>query len=244
MVLGQVPDARVGDSIVLSIEGRPTTWRIVGIVEEVGSAGVAYVSDEAFARVAGRRDEVRMLRIATTATSPAQRTGIIRAIEQRLDQQQASIEAVIPLSVLRTAMGDHVAVLIRMLLAMAALMATVGALGLASTMGINVLERTREIGVMKTIGATPAQVRRLVLGEALVVAGLSWLVANALAIPLTLLVGRAVGMLSFRVRLPLVVDARAVVAWLALITVVAVLAALLPARRASRLTVVETLGYV
>jgi putative ABC transport system permease protein len=154
-----------------------------------------------------------------------------------------SVEAVVPLTVLRTAMGDHVAVLIRMLLAMAALMVTVGMLGLASTMGTNVLERTREIGVMKTIGATPRRIARLVVGEALLVAVLSWGVATALAVPLTALVGKTVGMLSFRVQLPLVMDLTAVASWLGLVVVVAVIATLLPARRASRLTVWEALGH-
>lgn len=244
MVLSQAPGTAIGDRITLSLAGRPTTWRVVGIVEEVGSAGVAYVTSEAFARAAVTRGQVRMLRIATSAASPQARTEIIRAIERRLEQEQVSVEAVIPLSVLRTAMGDHVVVLIRMLLAMAALMVTVGMLGLASTMGTNVLERTREIGVMKTIGATPAQVARLVVSEALLVGVASWMAALALAVPLTALVGQTVGMLAFRVRLPLVIDAIAVLSWLALAALVAVIATLLPARRASRLTVWGALGHV
>ncbi|HET9931301.1 MAG TPA: ABC transporter permease, partial [Polyangiaceae bacterium] len=189
MVLGQAPGTKVGDELTFSLEGRPTTWRVVGIVEEVGSPGAAYVSREAFERLSGTPGKARMLRVATTATSPNERTAVIRAIERRLEQERADVEAVIPLSVLRTAMGDHIVVLIRMLLAMAALMVTVGMLGLASTMGTNVLERTREIGVMKTIGATPNQVARLVVSEALFVGVVSWLAAVVLAVPLTALVG-------------------------------------------------------
>lgn len=237
MAVSQTPGTRVGDPITLSLAGRPTRWRVVGIVEEVGSPGIAYVTDTAFARVAGTVGKVRLLRVATAAESPAARTAIIRAIERQLAEEQVSVEEVIPLSVLRTAMGDHVAVLIRMLLAMAALMGTVGMLGLASTMGTSVLERTREIGVMKTIGATPRQIARLVVGEALFVGVLSWGVAAMAAVPLTALVGQMVGMLSFRVRLPLVVDVKTMAAWLALVAAGAAVATLLPARHASRLTV-------
>lgn len=244
MVLSQAPGTVVGDRITLSLAGHPTSWRVVGIVEEVGAAGVAYVTSNAFAKAAGTPGQSRMLRIATNAASPHDRTEIIRAIERRLEQEQVSVESVIPLSVLRTAMGDHVVVLIRMLLAMAALMVTVGMLGLASTMGTNVLERTREIGVMKTIGATPRQIARLVVSEALLVGVASWVAALALAVPLTALVGKTVGTLAFRVRLPLVIDPSAVLAWLALAAFVAVIATLLPARRASRLTVWGALGHV
>jgi putative ABC transport system permease protein len=242
LVLSQSPGSKVGDDIILSIAGRPTKWRVVGIVEEVGSPGIAYVTASAFERVAGTSGQVRMLRIATEATSAGARMDIIRELEHRLEAEGANVESMIPLSVLRTAMSDHIVVLIRMLLAMAGLMVTVGMLGLASTMGTNVLERTREIGVMKTVGATPKQIARLVVSEGLLVGVLSWLVAIAVAVPLTALVGKTVGMLAFRVRLPLVMAPSGVISWLVLVVVVAVLATLLPARRASQLTVWKALG--
>ncbi len=244
MTLGQLPGVQVGDAITLSLEGSPTRWQVVGIVEEVGSPGVAYVTDRAFSRVAGRGGQVRMLRIATTAGSPEARTSVIRALERRLEAEQVSVEAVVPLAVLRTAMGDHIAVLINMLLAMAGVMIVVAGLGLASTMGTNVLERTREIGVMKTVGATPRQIAKLVVAEALIVAVLSWFAAAILAVPLSALVGKTVGTLAFRVRLPLVIDSGATAGWLALVVPIAVIAAWLPARRASRLTVCAALGQV
>lgn len=142
MALAQAPSVGVGDSITLSLNGFPTRWRVVGVVEEVGSPGVAYVTDRALAQAAGGAGRPRMLRVATTAESPEARAGVIRSLEHRLEEERASVEAVVPLAVLRTAMGDHVAILIRMLLAMAGLMVTVASLGLASAMGTNVVERT------------------------------------------------------------------------------------------------------
>lgn len=244
MVLGQAPGTKVGDSITLSVEGRPTRWRVVGIVEEVGSPGVLYVTDHALARAGNVHGKARMLRIATTAGSPEARAGVVRSLESRLAAEGVSVEAVVPLAMLRTAMGDHVAVLIRMLLAMAGLMVTVAALGLASAMGINVVERTREIGVMKTLGATSRQITGLVMGEALAIALMSWVTAVAVSVPLTALVGKVVGMLAFRLRLPLVVDVPAAVVWSVLVVVLGIVAALVPARRASTLTVSDALGRV
>jgi putative ABC transport system permease protein len=244
LVLAQVPGLRLGDPLTLSVAGRPAAFRVVGIVEEVGSPGAAYVTDTAFASAVGTTAGMRLLRVATTAASAQGRNAVIRELEQELARVNAGVEAVIPLSVLRTAMGDHIIVLIRMLLAMAALMVTVGMLGLASTMGTNVLERTREIGVMKAIGATPRQVARLVVGEALVIGVLSWVAALFLAVPLTAMIGDTVGKLAFRLRLPFVFDGVAVTAWLILVVLVAVLATLLPARRASRLSVSEALAQV
>jgi putative ABC transport system permease protein len=244
LLLAQMPGLRLGDPLTLSVGGRPASFRVVGIVEEVGSPAVAYVTDTAFASAVGRTAGLRLLRVATTAGSAQARNAVIRQLEQELARVNAGVEAVIPLSVLRTAMGDHIVILIRMLLAMAALMATVGMLGLASTMGTNVLERTREIGVMKAIGATPKQVARLVVGEGLVIGVLSWFLAMVLAVPLTALIGETVGKLAFRLRLPFVFDGVAVAVWLILVALVAVAATLLPARRASQLRVSEALAQV
>lgn len=244
MALAQLPGATLGSGVVLSLNGRPTRWKVVGLVEEIGSAGVAYVTPAGWAGAVGSEERVKMLRLSTAATSAGERAALIRFVEQRLDAANAGVERVIPLAMLRTAMGDHVLVLTRILLAMAALMVIVGLLGLTSAMGTSVVERTREIGVMKTVGATAGQVARLIGGEGIFIGATSWAVSIALSLPLTLLVGRTVGMLAFRVRLPLVVDVAGVAGWLALALPFAALATALPARAAARLTVGAALGRV
>ena len=243
MALGQAPATRVGDRIELSLAARTTPWRVVGVAEEIGSPGAAYVTDEAFSRAAGTGGGIRMLRIATGTSSPERRTAVIRRIEDALEREGVSVEAAIPLAELRTAVGDHIVILTRALFAMAFVMATVGALGLASTMGTSVLERTRELGVMKAIGATPGLIARIVVGEALLVSALSWIVAVALAVPLTALLRKVVGTLAFRSPLPPVMSLHGVFLWLALVLLVSVAATLLPARRAARLTVREALAH-
>ena len=60
------------------------------------------------------------------------------------------------------------------LIVMSGILAGVGGLGLMTTMSLNVLERRREMGVLRAIGATPAMVWRLVVAEGAFVALLSW----------------------------------------------------------------------
>lgn len=235
----QVPQVRVGDRIDLSSDGKVATWLVVGIVEEIGAAGVAYVTDAAFARHMDTQGKTRLLRIATRTDTPQAHSEIIRAIEQRLAADGVSVESALPLSELRTAMADHIGILIRALLAMAAVMATVGGLGLSSAMSVSVLERTREFAVLKTIGATPARILRLVGAESLAIALLSWVAALILAIPLTVLVDTLVGNLGFVAPLPLIIAPLPALAWLALAAVLSLAATLLPARRAARLSVAE-----
>jgi putative ABC transport system permease protein len=242
VAVAQARGASVGDRVTLSLDGAQSEWTIVGIVEEVGSPGVAYVTDTAFRRATGRENGARMLRIATDATTPMERTRIIHLLEEQLRSAGGAVEAVIPFSELRTAIGDHVAILIRALMAMAAIMAIVGLLGLASSMGMSVVERTREIGVMKAIGATPERVLLLVGEEALFIAAASWALAVLLSLPLTWFVDRLIGQLGFLAPLPFVLAPWAMLAWLALVLIAAVVATLLPARRAASLTVCEALA--
>jgi putative ABC transport system permease protein len=237
----QVPQLRVGDRIDLSIDGKPTPWRIAGIVEEIGSMGIAYVTDRVFARIEGTEGQARMLRVATQAGSAQARTEVIRAIERRLADDGVSVETAVPLAELRTAMADHIVLLIRSLVAMAIVMATVGMLGLSSAMGVSVLERTREFGVMKTIGATPARIMKLVVGESFFIGMLSWVLALVLALPLTWLVDTLVGRLGFVAPLPVVIAPSSAMIWLLLVGMVSLIATLVPARRASQLSVAQAL---
>lgn len=239
--LAQAPRAQVGGQVLLSIGGRQTAWRVVGIVEEIGYPAVAYVSDEAFARVMGTAGQARMLRIVTDATSPQERTAIIHTLERTLEDLGVGVEQGLPLSEHRTAVSDHIVILIRMLIGMALVMAIVGTLGLGSTMGISVVERTREFGVMKATGATPSRVLRMIITEALAIGALSWGVAVALSVPLTALVDWLVGNLGFLAPLPLVISPVPALLWLGLVGLVSLVATMLPARRASTLTVREAL---
>lgn len=112
------------------------------------------------------------------------------------------------------------------------------------TLGLDAGEVIAVIAVMKTIGATSRQITGLVMGEALAIALLSWVAALAFSVPLTALVGKAVGTLAFRLRLPAVVDMPAALLWSAMVVAIGIVASLVPARRASALTVREALEHV
>ena len=240
----QQPQLKVGDPVLLSIGGRVSRWRLVGIVEEIGAAGVAYVSPEAFAEATGTEGRARMIRLATTAASAEERALRMRQVETALETAGADVESVQPLSELRSAMGDHIVILIRALIALAGVMAAVGGLGLASTLGISVIERTRELAVMKTLGATRGRLIGTVLVEAQVVAWLSAVAAFVLSLPLTALLDAVIGGLGFVAPLPFAVAPAALVAWLLLVMTVSLGAAWPPARRAAGLRIAQALAEV
>ncbi|HSK48511.1 MAG TPA: FtsX-like permease family protein, partial [Coriobacteriia bacterium] len=119
---------------------------------------------------------------------------------------------------------------------------TVGGIGLSGTMSINVLESTREIGVMRAIGASNASIYQIFIAEGVVVGLVSWAFGVVVSVPLSWLLARALGeAMSFP--LSFAFSPEGVVAWLAFVVVISVLASLLPASRAARVSVAEAIAY-
>ncbi|HEY2740514.1 MAG TPA: FtsX-like permease family protein, partial [Thermoanaerobaculia bacterium] len=155
-----VPGAKVGETITISVDGRPQTWRIVGVVRDLGSPATAYVPFPTLARATGAADTTEMLYVACGGE---RRDEAIRRVESSLENAGLGIDVSIPVTLLRSAVGGHMAVLLGLLLGLAALMTLVGVLGLTAAMSTGVVERTRELGVMQAVGASPSLVLRVIL---------------------------------------------------------------------------------
>jgi putative ABC transport system permease protein len=126
---------------------------------------------------------------------------------------------------------------------MAILTAIVGAMGLTGTMGMNVLERTREIGIMRAIGAADSEVMRMVIVEGVVIGSISWVLGLFLAVPITYLLSLIVSLAVFETPIDVVFTPIGYLIWLAVVLVLSALASVLPARNAARLTIREVLAY-
>jgi putative ABC transport system permease protein len=233
----QLPGVRVGDSVALTVHGRPRTWHVVGVVSDFGTQGAAYVSDDAYAAATGEPGMAELLRIVTTSHDPAARQAVLRRVESALAAAGIGIEQDFALDTLRTGLDGHVLVLADALIAMALVMGFVGLLGLASAMASGVAERTREFAVLHVIGATPAAVRAIVVAEGVATGVLSLVVAGALSLPLTRILGDFIGGQAFRQPLPYHLSGAAAVLWSLLAVSGAAFASMAAARRASRLSV-------
>jgi putative ABC transport system permease protein len=129
------------------------------------------------------------------------------------------------------------------MLVMASMIAIVGGLGLMGTMSINVLERTREIGVLRAIGASNFDIQSIVIVEGMIIGLISWVISIFLSIPITNVLAFGVGTAMFQSPMPVVYGATGIFVWLIFTLVLAAIASSLPAQRASKLTVKDTLAY-
>lgn len=245
-LLVKEPELHLGGDLTLSIGGSDYTWRIVGVSREfLPAAGpaAAYVNYPAFAHALGGMGQVDSLRITTTQHDAVAHAAIARALETHLDSRNLDVRLVRSISADRALFIERFNILTGILSLMALLIGTVGGLGLMGTMSINVIERTREIGIMRAIGASDGAVRQIVIVEGLLIGLLSWGASALVSIPISLALTYQIGMVLLNLPLLYVYSFPAAALWLGLVLLLAALASLLPARSATRLTVREVLAY-
>lgn len=238
--LSTFPGARVGSRITVKLAGHARSFEVVGIVRDILAPGVIYVTPAAFAEASATEGQVNAVRIALrdkTQAAPA-----AAAITASLAAKGIGVTATLTEKSFAAAQGGHIYILVWALGFIAAMMAVVGLLGLASSLGASVLERTREFGVMRTLGASSGAVIRGVLYEGMLTALASSVLAMVLASLPSAVVGAALASVSSQA-LSLHLSPSAALLWLAGSLVAALAVSYFPARRAAGLTIRQTLDW-
>jgi ABC-type antimicrobial peptide transport system permease subunit len=132
--------------------------------------------------------------------------------------------------------------LVILLAIMAVIIGTVGSIALGGALSLSVMERRREIGVMRAIGASSWAIFRLFIGEGLILGWLSALLAWPLSLPAGQVMVKVLGV-PFNMDIQYKYTPAGVLLWLGIITVLSILASWLPARGATRISVRESLAY-
>ncbi len=239
--LSTEPDLNVGDSVVLKIDGRDTTWHIVGVSQFL--APISYVDYADYARAARNAGRASSVWVVTERSDLAFQSQVAQQLEQQFERASLRINSVAKIAEERAEAEATFEILVILLLLMAVLLAFVGGLGLMGTMSINVLERTREIGVMRAIGASNGSIQQIVLVEGVLIGSISWLLGAMLAIPLSKLLSDAVGMAFWQSPLSYSFSVGGALIWFVTVVLLSAVASFLPAWNASRLTVRDVLAY-
>jgi len=248
-VIKEESDIKVGDDIVLEVEGREHTWRVVGIVQGIMTGRIAYANQPYFARViryVGRSSGVQIVAAPPEDVSrhdPTYQTELAKAIKGHFDSRGLQVRRTETIASIRETIEYQFGIIVIFLSIMAILIALVGGLGLMGTMSINVIERTREIGVMRAVGASDGSVVKVFVVEGIFIGVLSWFVGAVLALPVGKLLSDAVGAAFLEEPLNYTFSTKGTLLWLVIVVVLAALASILPAWNASRLSVREVLAY-
>lgn len=240
---------RPGDEIEGRLGSLLQTWRVIGTYRWL--AGSNYVVEPVYAPLEtmspliGRQGYASFALLAGTVDNLADESGYLKRLRQSFEVRGIKLDVYTTLGKLeqRQFARNQFRPVIGTLFGLAAMIAAVGGIGLSGTLAIGVLQRRREIGVLRAIGAPSSAVFRLFLLEGLLHGVVAWLISVPLAYVAAKPVAVKLGKTMLGMELDFAFDLQAVFYWLGIVLLLAWVASYWPARKAARLTVRNSLGY-
>lgn len=247
LFLEYIPGIEPGDTIRLKIGMDEMDWVVVGIFQFAGRSGglVAYVNNDYLARENGLSGRVFYLRVEAVEKnlSLEEQEALGYRVEAHLSELGYDVSEVTAGRSLQDKISKGLNVLTTTLLIISLLLAAVGSIGLTGTMSLNVMERTREIGVMRAIGGSDRAIMKIVLVEGGLIGLISWLLAGLAALPISKLLADQIFLIIYDRPAEMAFTTSGNLIWLGIVLLLSLLASAIPAYNASRLTIREVLAY-
>jgi putative ABC transport system permease protein len=237
---------QVGDKISIKLNGLERSLEVIGIASKHMIGARIYMNFSQMAKLTGRYNQVDTMRVLATPgalVGAAEQQAIGKDLEKRFEDAKISQGSSETRSEIFNSMGSAFNIILAVLLLVAIILAVIGGLGLAGTMGLNILERTREIGVLRAVGASHFSVRQVVVVEGVSVAFISWVLSALVSYPIGRLLAEALVRTAFGTQATFSYSPWGLLAWMAVVILIGVFASLAPAQNAARLTVREVLNY-
>jgi putative ABC transport system permease protein len=238
----------LGDTVTLDMGKFGTSdWQVVGFYQLIFGGSFSnddlYAPEQAVFDATKKFNEGALLRVRATNHSPEFTEDVKLALGTLFTDRNMDVLFNSTNALDRTNADSQFAITTTMLLALAVIMALVGGIGLMGSLSISVVERTREIGVMRAVGARTLTIMGMFVMEGVLQGLFSWVVAVPLSYAISGTVANALGQAMFEANLDYSYNFPAVVAWLAVILVISTLASLIPAYNATRVSVRDSLAY-
>lgn len=173
-----------GRNLLLNIGGKTITATLVGVVEEMEKAKI-YIDQAQYDAVANPNHDINSLMFVAKDKSYDKVMALKSDIETAIAPSDLNILYVMSQAERVKVIYDHLNIILTTIVFLSFTVLVVSALGMASATGISILERTREIGVIRAIGATPGMIFQLFVAEGMVTSIASIVLGLLLAWPLS-----------------------------------------------------------
>ena len=235
---------RVGDEIVLLLRGKETRWTVVGTVLNVSEGqSTCFVPLDSLGVETASVNRGRIVMILVEDWTVSNEQFVLQTLRDVYTLNGIPPAFVTSMNEVRQQSQAQFNVITVLLLTMAILSAIVGSIGLMGTMSINVLERRREIGVMRAIGAKSPAIVGIFMGEGVFLGLLSWLLAVPISYPGARIFSSMIGQTLMNLPLNFQYSFEGMAIWLGLVLFFSAVASFVPSLRATRISVRETLTY-
>jgi putative ABC transport system permease protein len=230
-------DLELGDTLrVLTPTGRRASFEIVAAIKDRTDFLGSFVIDQAaMARYFGEvRDTYVLVGIAPGADAAAVEQRVKRLVSTRYPSAEALNQ-----EELKKSQEEQIGALVGLVYALLSLAVIVSIFGIVNTLALSIHERTRELGMLRAVGMTRRQVKRVIRYEAVITALIGALLGTALGVLFAALISRPLADEGFELAYPV----GQLIVILVLAALAGVVAAIGPARRAAKLDVLEALAY-
>lgn len=235
------PSLGVGETVMLGIAGTEQEWRVAGVIKGQLGGPALYCSEDRLSEVTGGLGVTRVLVRGDGAGGDGS-DGLLASVEGALDDAGYQVTSATTRVELADQLREWLGILVAFLVLMATLLAAVGVIGLTGTMSINVLESTREIGVMRATGAQHKAIYQIYVAEGVTVGVIAWFLGALLTYPISY--GLVLG-LEMAIGIPLTYTFSwwGLAGWLGLMLLISAFASIAPAFRASQVSVRDAISY-
>jgi putative ABC transport system permease protein len=227
----------IGDEFtVLTASGQEIAYTVTGIFKDKTDFIGDYAASDANTAAYGENRNVTNVLVGLDdgAEADAVRADIEGAVEERFPTVEVQNQ-----QELKDSIGEQLNQLLGLVYGLLALAVIVSLFGIVNTLALSIHERTRELGLLRAVGTSRRQVRRIVRYEAVITALIGAVLGAALGVIFAVLVSRPLAEEGFTLTIPV----GTLVLLLVLAALAGVLAAIGPARRASKLDVLQALSY-
>jgi putative ABC transport system permease protein len=246
----ELNDIKVGDTVQVKLMNSPTKeWQIIGLYRWF--AGSGYTVEPVYAPLSSIQPPQHnqathsFALLSTNINSLIEEKDYANQLKNAFQQQHIALDFYTTHSRLeqRQFAQNQFRPITRMLLGLAVMIAAVGAIGLSGNLAISVLQRSREIAVLRAIGASSTAIFKLFMLEGLLHGLLAWLISVPCAYLVAEPLAKKLGLTMLGIQLDFVFSWVSVALWLALVLVLVALAGYLPARQATKIAVRSGLSY-
>jgi putative ABC transport system permease protein len=234
---GDSQDVEVGDTLeVLTPSGQEVSYTVIGAAKDNADfLGSFVLTGEALREDFDYRQAGSVVAgIAENADQPMTEA----RVKELVDTRYPIAEAQNPKE-LKESQREQINQLLGLVYALLALAVIVSVFGIVNTLALSIHERTRELGLLRAVGMSRRQVRRVIRYEAVITALIGAILGSVLGVVFSVLVSRPLADEGFSLSFPV----GSLLILLVLAALAGVLASIGPARRASRLDVLEALAY-
>jgi putative ABC transport system permease protein len=238
----------IGDMVTLDLGvlGKDK-WQVVGFYEPIFVSNFVqdsfYAPQEALYQATKKFNQGAVLLIRTTSKDGKFTDSVTKDLKDLYESNNMKVIDSQTQAALRTTNEWQFSTVTSMLAALSVIIAIVGAIALMGALSIGVIERTKEIGVLRAVGARSHTILGIFVMEGILQGLLSWLVAIPISFIASPAVASSLGIAMFGATLDYQYNWAAVGAWLGLVIIISIFASILPARGATRISVRDSLAY-